>query len=450
MEKGKFEQSWKGAFESAEVAPSDSVWTSVELGLVKAAGNEMKQRLLFYKLVAAASLVFTIALVGVYYISSTETNLPGQEISRELKSNREGNTAIKNDPVAKVESEYKSDTPVNVDQSELETTRIISNRIGSKNPDDNSTAVVFSAGIDDDIYTVKVEGVNDPLKSFGLFASSPKSKLVTTANPTLTIQSNQSNADPGMVLLAKLKDDEKKYQKEQSKPSENLWTSIGFGAGSYNPNTPGTSTTFYQASTNSYATYSNSPTSGASYSFGVQLGGRIANRLVLLGGVSYLSQNASYTSNTGMLDATNVKASLNDFSGNGTLQSVSTSPYDVSSNLQYISLPVQAGYVIVDRKFAIQLNGGVSTDFFVLNTLTPDVDSIDKLSQGPGDDSPYRPVNFSGLVGTEFSYKFSDRYRLAVNPGMRYVLNSIYKSENSVDVSPITYDVSFRFRYIFK
>jgi hypothetical protein len=87
---------------------------------------------------------------------------------------------------------------------------------------------------------------------------------------------------------------------------------------------------------------------------------------------------------------------------------------------------------------------------FIQNTIDPEGETLGKTTEGRGADSPYRSLNFSGLVGTEVSYRFADRYRLSLNPGVRYPFNSIYKDEVGVESTPLTFDVGLRFRYIFK
>ncbi len=126
-----------------------------------------------------------------------------------------------------------------------------------------------------------------------------------------------------------------------------------------------------------------------------------------------------------------------------------TFPYNVNNNVRFVNVPLQAGYLVVNKKFGLQLNAGVSTDVFLQNTITPDGGGLSKTTQGSGDESPYRSLNFSGLMGTEFSYKLGDRYRLSLNPGLRYPFSSVYKSNTGVDSTPLTFDVGLRFRYIF-
>jgi hypothetical protein len=121
----------------------------------------------------------------------------------------------------------------------------------------------------------------------------------------------------------------------------------------------------------------------------------------------------------------------------------------VNNNLKYLSIPLQAGYLLVNRAFGLQLNAGISTDLFLQSTVTPESPDLDKTTQRLGDDSPYRTVNLSGLMGTEISYRFGQHYRIALNPGIRYPFNSIYRSELDVKSTPLSFDVGVRFRYIF-
>jgi hypothetical protein len=483
MEKGDFERKWSNAFEGAEVSPSDAVWTNVELDLERAAGGKMKKRILFYKMLAAASLVFAMGVAGVYYLQVTpevnsmtaRQNQEGMESSTRADATSEANalTEASSAPSAIPNTSSKQDTPISNNQSIVEkversgltdqsssTTSNQQVRLSGNNRNNqgmteqklvatnNNNEQKQDEGILKSDEVVVFQNINNALNNRKL------PSLIVVNNPTLVIakKESESTADPGMVLLAKLKDEEKKYAEEDKKKSkqEELWTSVAFGAGTFNPNS-GNGTMIQSNSLGGSSTNINSnPSTGSSFSFGVQVGGKITDRLVLQGGISYLTQNASYMSNIASMESASLKASLNDFAYSSSNQAITTSPYSVNSNLQYISVPTQLGYVLVDRKFAIQINGGVATDIFIVNTLTPDADNVSKVSQGSGEDSPYRPVLFSGLVGTEFSYRFSDRYRIAVNPGFRYALNSMYKAEVSAEASPITYDVALRFRYIFK
>jgi hypothetical protein len=252
-------------------------------------------------------------------------------------------------------------------------------------------------------------------------------------------------------------------KKKKQSNYEKVWTSVGFAAGTFNTSSSQANFGAMNASSGFMQTYSASNTvaneasaSGVAYSIGVNVGGRVANRWVLQGGVNYLTQNSNYTSDAVITtDYQNYTlANSAEFSkiadASSTARVITTSPYNIDNSLQFLSIPLQAGYLLVNNTFGLQLNGGISTDLFLQNTLTPENGTLSKVSNGRGSDSPYRPVNFSGLIGTELSYRFADRYRLSLNPGIRYPFNSIYKSELGLESSPITFDVGLRFRYIFQ
>jgi hypothetical protein len=117
--------------------------------------------------------------------------------------------------------------------------------------------------------------------------------------------------------------------------------------------------------------------------------------------------------------------------------------------MEIVSVPVQAGYMIIDRKLGWPLNAGVSPDFFIRNILTDESGQREKFTQSAGDESPYRSVNWSGLLNTELSYRIGTHYRISLVPGVRYSFNSILK-EPSNSGRPVIMDVGFRFRYLFE
>ncbi len=275
--------------------------------------------------------------------------------------------------------------------------------------------------------------------------------------------------DAGALLLAKLAEREQAIQAEENKNkqvdrSERLWTSVGIAAGSFSAvnssvsptamaNAAADATTFNQ---NTSTANQQSKASGSTYSVGINIGTKVAKRWIVQGGLNYMTQGSDYTANSvvASADYKNFEiASLNNNSGvardQASSQVVSTASYQVNNTLQYINVPLQAGYIIINRKVSVQVNTGISTDLFLQNTLTPEDGGLEKTTQGSGSESPYRTVNFSGLVGTEISYKMGKHYRLALNPGVRYPFSSIYKSDVGVSASPLTFDVGLRFRYIF-
>ncbi|HEY5745801.1 MAG TPA: outer membrane beta-barrel protein [Chryseolinea sp.] len=293
-------------------------------------------------------------------------------------------------------------------------------------------------------------------------------------SPKLKLPDNQ--IDPGEKMLRELKLKEEAYAKEDKKEkqqqSEKLWTSLGFAAGGFNSlnSSVSSSTSASLAASNSPASNGSNvadkqaKASGVAYSVGVSMGAKLSKRWLIQGGVNYLTQSSNYTANSVVvsdnfqsLKAESINASYGDITqqsqsadANARNKNAGTFPYSVNNNVQFVSVPVQAGYLVINRKFGLQLNAGLSTDLFLQNTITPEGGSLDKTTQGRGDDSPYRSVNFSGLMGTELSYKFGQRYRLALNPGLRYPINSVYKSDIGIQSTPLTFDVGLRFRYIFR
>ncbi len=499
MEKQKFEDAFRNIFRNAEEEPSSGVWTNIELDLERLEGRKMKKRILFYQLVAAAAVLLAVVSTGLFYYSETNSgkqinnttiadNNPGNESlpSGERKSetapnssmrlDRDNNERSSLDNTQEAAGRNKQSTDVAKSKDEMASGKksksALQPHLNQKGSVQGGVALAsknaqaekekISLGSEDLTQAMAEESRMEA--NVGTFSSNHLPKLYQSRPVVLVLPETQ--IDEGQVLLARLAYEEQLMNQdktEKNKRDERVWTSLGFAAGSFS-HVGGAGDTPKAAGLNSFQDYNTLGNSlsnetsapGFSYSVGVNVGGKIANRWTLQGGVNYLTQNSSYTSNALIVGDQNFAAAptiaeVNKSQGLNSRAAdfVSTPEYSVNNNIQFFSLPVSAGYLIIDKDFGWQLNTGISTDFFVQNVLTPDNENLSRTTSGRGDDSPYRPYNFSGLIGTEISYRVAERYRVSLNPGFRYPFNSIYKTELGITTTPVTFDVALKFKYIF-
>ena len=488
MEREKFEASWRNAFENAEIAPSEKVWTNIELDLEKEKGGSLKRRLLFFQMLAAASVVFAMSIGGaaLYYTLSTsavdgvaldtrhETVTPSgpgapagadkDELSETATERVETHASSGQHRALTGEDALKRPGIGDVAQAgdNATVTRARRDDESPSLPGDENTQQAAIAGPDRErLYPELPRTVNDD--------AVPASHLPEAILPEIPATTRQQEmVDPVVAMLALVEQREKEVQEEKDRRErgamdENLWTSVGFAAGSFSNMQSSASNPAPSGYTMTLAAPivdQETKASGYSYSMGVNIGTKLSGRWVFQGGVNYLTHASEYTANNVVVSGNNFEQQrfravstnelINSSDEDLSNKIVYSAPYNVNNSMRYLSIPLQAGYLLVNKTFGLQLNAGVATDVFLQNTVTADSDKLDKISQAGGSDSPYRGVNLSGLFGTEFSYRFGQHYRVALNPGIRYPFNTIYKSELGVDATPLTFDVGLRFRYIFR
>ncbi|MEI9922093.1 MAG: hypothetical protein WDO14_25345 [Bacteroidota bacterium] len=430
-EKQKFEENWKKAFDGAEATPPDRVWSSIEVDLAGQESAVMKRKVVFYQRLAAAMLLFAL-LAGTYaFYSSSEKSATSNvqratnEVSTpkpEQQDNGSQSTIQKDNPIL---------PPI---QKQQVMTQQVALAEKTEEPETSETPVLNNDNI---------IASNRPEENTGLTKEEEK-KITAVVSPLLQQQEAET---PETVVEPKRK----------KKTKESLWLAFGGSAGNYTPNTPtATNPTVTQSSFSSKGPQLNflstsapkaQPKVGSSYSVGVGVGKKFG-RFVVQAGVNLNKQQINYTSNYDAHTSSNTsKAAMSDYIAQSNNLSV-TSEYTVSSTMDIVSIPVQVGYMIVDRRFGWQINSGVSNDFFLRNVLVDKSGQREKSIEESGSASPYRAVNWSALASTEFSYRIGPHYRLSLVPGARYSFNSILK--NATDAGrPVVLDVGFRFRYIF-
>lgn len=453
-ERQKFEEHWKSAFEGAEQPPSDRVWWSIENTLTQAEGGTMKRKLIFYKRLAAASVVLALVLAGstTYFLNESHperavTKTEKTEVQPEsiTLTNNQGveagntvnapNTASGNKHDNEPDNKLNSKPDLRVNEIQGQSAAYLSNKQVSENT------------------LLPADGAVHPLQRFGIAASDP---LAQHYNTNLRTKGTLREVTIVRILPARpasmMAD-----TRNRKDVKENLWAAVNASAGSYTPYTQSDrSQSFLMSSqpgsfSNLVPVSSSANPRGNAYSVGVNMGTRLARRWVLQGGISYLNQSQGYISNFAAVGVNNSSmAMVSDYTAARESLTLSpTSTYSINSVSELVSVPVQAGYLLINRKFGLQLNSGIATDMFIRNTLTDKSGQLNSFSESAGSDSPYNSFSWSALGGTELSYKIGRQYRVSVAPGFRYALTPLLKA-GSENTNPFMWDLGFRFRYIMR
>lgn len=121
---------------------------------------------------------------------------------------------------------------------------------------------------------------------------------------------------------------------------------------------------------------------------------------------------------------------------NGTYVSISGNPlrkFDgaINQQISFIEVPLELGYKILDRKFGIEIIGGLST--LILNN-----NSVSLVTNGQemtiGKANNLNNIHFSSNVGLGFKYNFWKSFNANFQPMFKYQINTF--NENSGDFKP--------------
>lgn len=438
MERQKFEENWKSAFDGAETTPPDRVWSSIELDLAGQESAAMKKRVVFYQRLAAAFLLFSLG-TGIYafYPRTEQQNIVQQNIEpqKELKNDKGTNGVAKSTEIVKdpVVSDVRPSVQTDFVKEKEEQPLIALEVTAPVVIEDEQQPIVADISEEENKEETRGETKAETKEE--------KKETLAVVSPLL-----QDTNEPDEIVQPK-----RKRTREN-----NLWLALGAAAGNYAPNTPSAITSsgqnqFLAGPSIQAASQPTEAKVGTAYSFGMAVGKKFG-RIVVQTGVNLGKQQVNYSSSYDARTASNsAKAASSDYlaAESNSAQLSVTNPYTVNSSMEIVSIPVQAGYMIIDRRLGWQFNAGVSPDFFIRNILVDESGQRERFTQSAGSASPYRSVNWSGLLNTELSYRIGSHYRLSLVPGVRYSFNSILK-EPTDNGRPVIFDVGFRFRYLFE
>jgi len=171
----------------------------------------------------------------------------------------------------------------------------------------------------------------------------------------------------------------------------------------------------------------NNSSSEITTSYGINFGYQISRKIKIRTGISQINlvsntQNVAYFS---LINSRVIEGSvLFDSSSNGTGAAVFGK---VNQNIGFIEVPSEVEYLIVDKKFGINLIGGFSTLFLNKNKISINTENY---NTDLGKVKNLNEISFTANAGLGISYKISPQFHFNMEPIFKYQLNTFKDTKN--------------------
>ncbi len=236
---------------------------------------------------------------------------------------------------------------------------------------------------------------------------------------------------------------------------DRLWAGVEAGAGNFNSSLSTTSAFTNTVNQTNLAsalgndgfvnpsTEINSEISdGIATSIGLDLGLRLGSRWTFETGIAYTNVDSRGDASINVLDVYAVDNAeffgspadtdlpvLSTTSRQTTTEVQDSYDYDVDlrSSVRFTSVPLKAGYFIMDRKMSLRLNVGLAANYFIGSQVR----GSDNVVAGSINDS-YNLWSFDGLGGVEIGYSIFDRFDVTLEPNYRQSITPISDANASM------------------
>lgn len=192
----------------------------------------------------------------------------------------------------------------------------------------------------------------------------------------------------------------------------------------------------------------NQKTTDNSLSFGVGVNYAVSKKVTLRSGISKLSlgyntNNVSYSTGLSNNNLANINYTSNALieiknESNSSMLSLfeinlqKTNTGAINQKMGYYEVPLEVSYAVLDKKFGINLIGGVSTLFLNQNEISL-VSTETNVTLGEANN--LNSINFSSNVGIGFRYQIVKSFQINFEPMLKYQLNTF--SGNSGNFKPM-------------
>ncbi len=482
-------------FKDFEATPDNKIWDNIEAELQK---EDKKRKVillpLWLKLAGTAAVV--LITVGLFTIFNTpsetevlDTNSVVNTATEEKNTsetnniqsenptvidNNNSHDAIANSTDKTAVSNTKSHSKVTNASDALQTTTTVATTHNNQHQKNNSNKE--TQGISE----------NNKPESIAMQRSNPRILLPVTTSESEEKAGNITHKQNGIVLtdiidqkaidsvtndstaIAKTTlDDILKKEKEDSEEEEasavaKRWTVA-----------PNMAPVYYNSISKGSpisSQFSDHEKSGkVNISYGVNVGLQLNKKLSIRSGVNKVqygyntnnvyyanSSSARVTASAGQMSSINYSNSgeVVILSGNNNPQNTLTSSEysnaaakesgTLIQNIDYVEVPVELQYSLIDKKFGLQITGGFST--LLLNNNEILLQTSDDMITDIGEANNINNVNFSTNIGLGMNYSFTKNLLLNIEPMFKYQLNA-FSNSNGFNPYSLGIYTGFSFRF---
>lgn len=457
-DKKNIDKLYQEAFKNFEASPSPQVWENIQARL-KEEKSERKVIPLWIRVGGVAAVLALLLTVGnsvfnPFSISPTQTTISTEDVEQIEQKIEEPKSAaptqiVSTDNADKTGENQTSDSMVEGSFSKDE---VIKSKTKSTISNKSSeTTIASQIKESSKLPTKKDELVKTDTDKNFVETDNHLPEKVEEAVATEIIDKVEENEieiinDKPSILDAIAEQDKIKSGKEELNGLEHRW--------SVKPNIAPVYYSSIGSGSSIDPDFVNNPQSGdVNMSYGVQVSYALNNRLsirtglnnvdlsystsdlvIATGPVSKGLKGVEYGAKEVVVTAINRKSLQNGTSSNGfgelNLKSTDADARLVQS-INYFEVPVELQYAILNKKFGLNLIGGVSTMFLGSNEISAKSNNYSSIL---GEANNLSSVSFSTNIGLGIDYKLSRRFVFNLEPMFKYQLNPY--SDSSVDFKP--------------
>jgi hypothetical protein len=173
----------------------------------------------------------------------------------------------------------------------------------------------------------------------------------------------------------------------------------------------------------------NNSSSKITTSYGINFGYQISQKIKIRTGISQINL-VSNTQNVAYFSLINSRVIEGSVTNNGNVPSAGNGESvfgKVNQNIGFIEVPSEVEYLIVNKKFSINLIGGFSTLFLNKNKISINTENS---NTDLGKAKNLNEISFTANAGLGLNYKISPLLHFNIEPIFKYQLNTFKGTKN--------------------